>query len=391
MKPGSIKETQHGGDHYKGNGIEPVQYWFANKLDAFQGEVTKLITRFREKGKGTDLKKAIHYIQMLLEFEYGIRSDIKFKNPDDPVGALVEKAVCEYPLFNEEAPVHPINFDPLINREAFLKPEKGTVPPAPELDPQEKGIKPGTPVFQNTKGEIEPLQAEKEKRRYPVKILSVHDGDTVTAEIRMEHSILGMECRLHVIEKCRLRGINAPELSNKPKGDEATAFLKTLCEKYSGMLRAEIVVGDEREKYGRLLVTLWAVLPGGDETCINQEMIDNGHAVPFMAGTEEEDEDGVPTYEELVELVDLMVLPESYNDPPQTKLGFAIKNARTHQRWRQLIPIYEELAKSIQQLLDAPSPDGSPLALRMNDHEVIASVRVKENLKRLNDTRKKLY
>ena len=70
----SVLGQQYGGEHYKGRGIEPVEYIHANKMDFFQGNIVKLITRFREKGGATDLQKAIHYSQMLLEMDYGVKT-----------------------------------------------------------------------------------------------------------------------------------------------------------------------------------------------------------------------------------------------------------------------------------------------------------------------------
>ena len=39
---------QIGGDHYKDCGIQPVEYIHANKLDYFEGNVVKYITRHRK-------------------------------------------------------------------------------------------------------------------------------------------------------------------------------------------------------------------------------------------------------------------------------------------------------------------------------------------------------
>lgn len=62
--------TQHGGTHYKGRGIQPVQYAHTNKLDFFQGSVVKYVTRFRDKGGKQDLEKARHFIDLLIALEY---------------------------------------------------------------------------------------------------------------------------------------------------------------------------------------------------------------------------------------------------------------------------------------------------------------------------------
>lgn len=63
-------DKQIGGTHYK-TAIQPVEYIHANGLNFFEGNVIKHITRHRSKGVKVDLEKAIHYIEMLMEFEYG--------------------------------------------------------------------------------------------------------------------------------------------------------------------------------------------------------------------------------------------------------------------------------------------------------------------------------
>ena len=63
-------DQQIGGDHYKGCGIQPIEYIHANKLDFIQGCVVKYITRFREKNGLEDLEKIKHYIDLLIQLEY---------------------------------------------------------------------------------------------------------------------------------------------------------------------------------------------------------------------------------------------------------------------------------------------------------------------------------
>lgn len=65
----SAWDHQEGGAHYKGLKIQPMQYSLANKLDAAQHTAIKYITRFREKGGIADLRKAIHTIELLIEYE----------------------------------------------------------------------------------------------------------------------------------------------------------------------------------------------------------------------------------------------------------------------------------------------------------------------------------
>lgn len=62
---------QEGGDHYKKLEIQPVEYIHANNLDFFQGNVVKYVTRHKDKKGAEDIRKAIHYLQMILELQYG--------------------------------------------------------------------------------------------------------------------------------------------------------------------------------------------------------------------------------------------------------------------------------------------------------------------------------
>lgn len=63
---------QEGGSHYKKLKIQPMEYSMANKLDACQHTAIKYVTRFRDKGGIEDLRKAIHAIEMLIQFEYNV-------------------------------------------------------------------------------------------------------------------------------------------------------------------------------------------------------------------------------------------------------------------------------------------------------------------------------
>lgn len=67
----SALEIQEGGDHYKKLTIQPVEYIQANNLDFFQGNVVKYVTRHKDKKGAEDIRKAIHYLQMILELQYG--------------------------------------------------------------------------------------------------------------------------------------------------------------------------------------------------------------------------------------------------------------------------------------------------------------------------------
>lgn len=61
---------QVGGRHYKKYVIQPSQYINKNKLLFAEGNVVKYITRHQDKNKLEDIKKAIHYCQMIIERDY---------------------------------------------------------------------------------------------------------------------------------------------------------------------------------------------------------------------------------------------------------------------------------------------------------------------------------
>jgi hypothetical protein len=46
-----------------------VEYIHANGLDFFEGSVIKYVTRWRQKNGVTDLEKAKHFIELLIELE----------------------------------------------------------------------------------------------------------------------------------------------------------------------------------------------------------------------------------------------------------------------------------------------------------------------------------
>jgi hypothetical protein len=62
-------QTMVGGDHYTKLKIQPMEYSMANNLNACQHTAIKYLTRYKDKNGVQDLHKAIHTIQMLIEFE----------------------------------------------------------------------------------------------------------------------------------------------------------------------------------------------------------------------------------------------------------------------------------------------------------------------------------
>lgn len=69
--PVSALDKQVSGNHYKDCGIQPIEYIHANGLDYFQGNVVKYVTRHKDKNGKADIEKAIHYLELILELQYG--------------------------------------------------------------------------------------------------------------------------------------------------------------------------------------------------------------------------------------------------------------------------------------------------------------------------------
>jgi hypothetical protein len=67
----SALDKQESGNHYKDKGIQPIVYIHANNLGFCEGNVVKYVTRWKDKGGEADLRKAIHYLELLIELETG--------------------------------------------------------------------------------------------------------------------------------------------------------------------------------------------------------------------------------------------------------------------------------------------------------------------------------
>ena len=65
-------EKQIGGKHYKNFRIQPAEFINENKLLFAEGNAIKYICRHSVKGKEQDIRKAMHYLEMILERDYGV-------------------------------------------------------------------------------------------------------------------------------------------------------------------------------------------------------------------------------------------------------------------------------------------------------------------------------
>lgn len=53
-------------EHYSKNKIQPIDYILANDMDFVSGNIIKYVTRYKHKNGLEDLKKAKHYLEILI-------------------------------------------------------------------------------------------------------------------------------------------------------------------------------------------------------------------------------------------------------------------------------------------------------------------------------------
>lgn len=102
--------------------------------------------------------------------------------------------------------------------------------------------------------------------QYRADLIRVVDGDTLHLDVD-----LGFDIKRK--DTFRLYGLNCPEM-NTAAGEEARDWL------VQKLTEGALIITtrkDKREKYGRYLVTLWI-----DNENVNLQMIEAGHAVPYM-------------------------------------------------------------------------------------------------------------
>ena len=66
----SALDKQEGGNHYKDMLIQPIEFTHKNGLNFCQGNIIKYACRYKNKNGIEDLKKVIHYAELLIELEY---------------------------------------------------------------------------------------------------------------------------------------------------------------------------------------------------------------------------------------------------------------------------------------------------------------------------------
>ena len=67
----TASKKQIGGDHYSHFAIQPGEFIYRNKIGWCEANALKYICRHKFKAGRQDIEKAIHYLQLLLQWEYG--------------------------------------------------------------------------------------------------------------------------------------------------------------------------------------------------------------------------------------------------------------------------------------------------------------------------------
>lgn len=153
------------------------------------------------------------------------------------------------------------------------------------------------------------LYRQQVKDFYPVgrklaKVIEVYDGDTITLAIEINSEIYSFSTRLYGIDTPELKpvGLNkktehleTPEIKKlkeeREKAIEARDRLSNLLNESGNIVFADF--NDKREKFGRLLATIYQVNYGCTITAktesINNIMLREGHAKAYFGGKKGEE------------------------------------------------------------------------------------------------------
>jgi len=105
---------------------------------------------------------------------------------------------------------------------------------------------------------------------FPAEVLRVVDGDTVDV-------LLDVGFDIHIKERLRLEGINAPEMrgDEREAGKRAKVWLEELIHNNSPIL---VETQQEKGKFGRYVATLYGTA-GDGIIDLNRRLVEDGHAV----------------------------------------------------------------------------------------------------------------
>lgn len=101
--------TQVGGSHYKDMVIQPVEFIERNNLGFCVGNVIKYVCRYKSKNGIEDLKKAKHYLDILIDLENDKNNEL------ESVEIPIEPA-DEEPPTDEQGPSEEVNVDSVFDK-----------------------------------------------------------------------------------------------------------------------------------------------------------------------------------------------------------------------------------------------------------------------------------
>lgn len=104
--------TQVGGSHYKDMVIQPVEFIERNNLGFCVGNVIKYVCRYKSKNGIEDLKKAKHYLEILIDLENDKNNELE--SVEIPIEPADEEPPTDEQGPSEEVTVWPA-FDKLYD------------------------------------------------------------------------------------------------------------------------------------------------------------------------------------------------------------------------------------------------------------------------------------
>lgn len=98
IEDNSALNEQIGGNHYKKCKIQPIEFIHANNIPFMEANCIKYLCRHKDKNGAQDIRKVIHYCQLILELEYGEKGDTC---QDKHEGCTCAKGKCTCKTSNE--------------------------------------------------------------------------------------------------------------------------------------------------------------------------------------------------------------------------------------------------------------------------------------------------
>ncbi len=112
----------------------------------------------------------------------------------------------------------------------------------------------------------QPQKPLNESRQVQVKVAQVVSGQAL--------EVLGMPEQTTLVSQVRLLAIDAPDLQQRPWGDDAKLRLEELIGGQRVMLEFDL---EEKDKFGRTLTYVWK-----DKVLLNEQLVKDGYALFVM-------------------------------------------------------------------------------------------------------------